>query len=317
MANIKDLKKKIKSTKSTYKITKAMKLVSAAKLAKSQGKIVGLRPYANELTKTIKQVTSVVRDYDHELMSSHQHHQAAILVLSSDKGLCGSFNSNLIKKVRSFIHQNSQLDFKLFFIGKKAKEVLTKEFENFEHLQFKKGMPTVDELRALADRLAELFRQKEISKLYLANNNFISMINVKPSVKQLLPFKLDLAQDSEAELTHQSAVKSSQGHKSANPKLDGSVSISSDSDHIDYVYDPSAKEILDALIPEVYFTTINTVLLESITGEHASRMIAMENASKNCSEVIKSVTLKMNKLRQAAITTELIEVVSGAESLKG
>lgn len=316
MANIKDLKKKIKSTKNTYKITKAMKLVSAAKLAKSQGKITGLRPYANELTKTIKQVTSVVRDYEHELMNSHQHDQAAILVMSSDKGLCGSFNSNLIKKVRSFIHQNSQLDFKLFFIGKKAKEVLTKEFENFEHLQFKKGTPSVDELRSLADRLAGLFRQKEISKLYLANNNFISLINVKPSVKQLLPFKLDLAQENDQELKSAAGKGSlnKSANKSANTKTAGSLS---EQEQIDYVYDPSAKQILDALIPEVYFTTINTALLESVTGEHASRMIAMENASKNCSEVIKSVTLKMNKLRQAAITTELIEVVSGAESLKG
>lgn len=288
MANIKDLKKKIKSTKSTHKITKAMKLVSAAKLSKAQSRILSLKPYSEELQKTVKKMTAVVSGYTHPLFNEIQTPHSVLLVISSDKGLCGSYNSGLAKKVRLFIKENSHLNFKGYYIGKKVKDLISKEVITGEHFKFKRNEPSVDELRAVSERLAELFKLKEVGKVFIAYNTFYSAMNYVPLVKQVLPFTLS---ESEKE------------------SMVGSLN--------EYKYEPSAESILDVLIPEVYFNSINTALLDAIASEHGARMVSMENASKNCSQVIKKQTLKMNKLRQAAITTELAEVVSGAESLKG
>lgn len=288
MANIKDLKKKIKSTKSTLKITKAMKLVSAAKLAKAQAKILSIKPYSEELQKTVKQITAVVQDYSHPLFNFFPGEHCYLLVISAEKGLCGSYNSGLVKRVRSFIKENSHLSFKVFFIGKKAKEVLAKDVNVGQQFKFKRAEPTQEELREIATLLSSQFENKEASKIYLAYNSFYSAMDFRPTIKQILPFTLT---EEEKNL------------------LKDSLS--------EYKYEPSATELLDVLIPEVYFNTINTALLDAVASEHGARMVAMENATKNSADVIKKLTLKMNKLRQAAITTELIEVVSGAESLKG
>lgn len=288
MANIKDLKKKIKSTKSTYKITKAMKLVSAAKLSKAQSKILSLKPYSEELQKTVKKMTAVVSGYTHPLFSEIQTSNAIMLVISSDKGLCGSYNSGLAKKVRLFLKENSHLSFKVSFVGKKVKDLIFKDIVMGEHYKFVKSEPTLEELRVVAEKIADLFKTKEMGKVYLAYNTFYSAMNYVPVVKQILPFTL-------SQVEKDSMVGGLQ----------------------EYKYEPSAESILDVLIPEVYFNSINTALLDAIASEHGARMVSMENASKNCSQVIKKQTLKMNKLRQAAITTELSEVVSGAESLKG
>jgi F-type H+-transporting ATPase subunit gamma len=288
MANIKELKKKIKSTKSTHKITKAMKLVSAAKLSKAQSRILSLKPYSEELQKTVKKMTAVVSGYSHPLFNDVQSPNAVLLVISSDKGLCGSYNSGLTKKIRMFLKEHSHLSFKLFFIGKKVKDLLQKEVNVGEHFKFRKSEPTVEELRQVSEKLAEMFRGKEVGKVYIAYNTFFSAMNYNPVVKQILPFTLSAAE-----------IESMAGNLK------------------EYKYEPSAESILDVLIPEVYFNSINTALLDAIASEHGARMVSMENASKNCSEVIRKRTLKMNKLRQAAITTELTEVVSGAESLKG
>jgi len=288
MANIKDLKKKIKSTKGTHKITKAMKLVSAAKLSKAQSRILSLKPYSEELQSTVKRMTAVVSGYSHPLFNDGTGPHSAMLIISAEKGLCGSYNSGLVKKVRQFLKENAHLNFKHYFVGKKAKDLLAKEVEIGQHFKFKKNEPTVDELRVVADTLSELFKSHEVSKVYVAYNTFFSAMNYLPVVKQILPFTLS---EKERE------------------KMAGSL--------LEYKYDPSPESILDILIPEVYFNTINTAVLDAIASEHGARMVSMENASKNCAEVIHKQTLKMNKLRQAAITTELIEVVSGAESLKG
>ncbi len=288
MANIKDLKKKIKSTKSTYKITKAMKLVSAAKLAKAQSRILSLKPYSEELQKTVKKMTAVVSGYSNPLLNETQTSHSILLVISSDKGLCGSYNSGLAKKVRLFLKENSHLNFKVSFVGKKVKDLIAKEVEVGEHFKFVKNEPTLEELRLVAEKIATQFKLSEVGKVFLAYNTFYSAMNYVPVVKQILPFTLsDAERDSMA----------------------GNLQ--------EYKYEPSAESILDVLIPEVYFNSINTALLDSIASEHGARMVSMENASKNCSQVIIKQTLKMNKLRQAAITTELSEVVSGAESLKG
>ena len=291
MANLKEFKKKIKSTKSTLKMTTAMKLVSAAKLAKAQTAIVGARPYANELEQTIKTVSALAKDYRHPFFKENlENKQAHLVIISSNKGLCGGYNSQLIKEVRNFLSKERELNIKVHYIGKKAREVLRNEAAYEGHLcTFKKDEPTYQELRKLAFDLARDFTTNEVGHLFVAYNRFYSAISFTPSVKQLLPMTVNLEEK-----------------KALQKKLP-----------FDFKYEPSSAEILETLIPEAYMSMLYTCLLDASAAEHGSRMSSMDSAANNCKDLIKKFTLKANKLRQAAITTELIEVISGAESLNG
>ena len=292
MANIKELKKKIKSTKSTSKITQAMKLVSAAKLAKAQNNILNSRPYARELEGTIKVVSALVQDYDHEyLHDKKDNNKAVLLVISSDKGLCGSYNSQLAKKVRKFLEESASngLDVKVYFIGKKVRDLLDAKFNKGKTFTFVKTEPTFVEMEHVGVELGELFTTGEVGKVFVAYNIFHSAIAFDPEVKQLLPMTMDKAE--KVELAEKFPF--------------------------DFKYEPSATEILNTLIPQTYISTLYTALLDAVAAEHGSRMSAMDSASSNCKKAIRTLSIKMNKLRQAAITTELSEVVSGAESVNG
>jgi F-type H+-transporting ATPase subunit gamma len=289
MANIKDLKKKIKSTKGTYKITKAMKLVSAAKLSKAQIRILGLRPYSSELEGTVRTVSALAQDYTNDYFLPKENNQSVVLVISSDKGLCGGYNSTLAKTVRKFATENKDEDLKFVWVGKKVRDLISKEFNSGKTFTFAKNDPTYEEVRKIAEELGSMFMDGEVGKVYVAYNSFISAIAFDSQVRQILPMQV--------------SEKAKEEIKTSYP--------------YDFKYDPSAEQILDTLVPEVYLTTVYTCILDAIASEHGSRMNAMENASKNSQEVIKKLSLKMNKLRQSKITTELIEVVSGAESLNG
>jgi len=286
MANIKDLKKKIRSTQSTSKITTAMKLVSAAKLNKAQQAISGARPYANELDSTIKTISALVRDYNHPYFNKNESAKSLILVISSDKGLCGGYNVQLTKKLDSFLKGNED-DYKLYFIGKKAKELLKSKVSFGKTITFEKSEPSFIEFNNIVDELAALFKSGEYGKVYIAYNSFNSAISFTSNVKQVLPMELDSEEKSRL----------------------------NDEFPFDFKYEPKPSVILDALVPQALVSTVWTAQLDALASEHGSRMAAMDNASKNCKELIRTLTLKMNKLRQAGITTELIEVVSGAESL--
>jgi F-type H+-transporting ATPase subunit gamma len=289
MANVKELKKKIKSTKGTLKITTAMKLVSAAKLNRAQQAIQNSRPYATELETSIKTISALVKDYSHSFLSENtENKRAALIVISSNKGLCGSYNSQLNREVRRFLRE-TDLDVKVYFIGKKAKDSLKNEVNQAKFFTFEKADPTYHEIQSIATELGELFVSGEYGKVLVAHNIFESAISFTPVVKQLLPMSMPVEEKDALKLKYP----------------------------FDFKYDPNPTEILDTLVPEAYVSTLYTCLLDGTAAEHGSRMAAMDSATKNCKEAIRSLTLKMNKLRQAAITTELIEVVSGAESLNG
>ena len=289
MANIKELKKKIKSTKSTSKITQAMKLVSAAKLAKAQQNIVNSRPYARELEETIKVVSALVQNYDHEYLHEKlDNKKAVLLVISSDKGLCGSYNSQLSKTVRKFLSESVE-DIKIYFIGKKVRDLLDSTNNKGKTFTFVKNEPTFVEMEHVGVELGELFTSGEVGKVYIAYNVFHSAIAFEPTVKQLLPMTMD--ENKKEELREKFPF--------------------------DFKYEPTPTEILNTLIPQTYISTLYTALLDAIAAEHGSRMSAMDSASSNCKKAIRTLSIKMNKKRQAAITTELSEVVSGAESLNG
>lgn len=289
MANIKDLKKKIKSTKGTLKITKAMKLVSASKLNKAQVRILGLRPYSSELEETVRTVSALAQNYSNVYFDQKENPKSVVLVISSDKGLAGGYNSSLAKTVRRFIDENPDEDLKFYWIGKKVRELLAKEVNAAKTFTFEKAEPTFEEIRKVAEELGQLFLTGEVGKVYVAYNSFVSAIAFDSMVRQVLPMQVPQEE--------KEAIKASYPY--------------------DFKYDPSAGQILDTLVPEVYLTTVYTCVLDAIASEHGSRMNAMENASKNSKEMVKKLSLKMNKMRQARITTELIEVVSGAESLNG
>lgn len=289
MANIKDLKKKIKSTKGTLKITKAMKLVSASKLNKAQVRILGLRPYSSELEETVRTVSALAQNYSNVYFNQTENPKSVVLVISSDKGLAGGYNSSLAKTVRRFIDANPDEDLKFYWIGKKVRDLLQSEVNAAKTFTFLKAEPTYEEVRKVAEELGQLFLGGEVGKVYVAYNSFVSAIAFDSMVRQVLPMQV-----------------SEQEKETIKGKFP-----------YDFKYDPSAEQILDTLVPEVYLTTVYTCMLDAIASEHGSRMNAMENASKNSREMVKKLTLKMNKMRQARITTELIEVVSGAESLNG
>lgn len=290
MANVKELKVRIASTKSTLQITSAMKLVSAAKLSKAQNKIQGFRPYSNELDKTVRVASALADNYTHEYLKENSSTKVALLILSSDRGLCGGYNSQLSKAIKKYVADNGANDFEYHFVGKKVKDLLARDgIEAKNHFEFEKGEITFSNIEKIAKSLAEEFKQAKVSKLVVAYNSFVSAIEFNPTVKQVLPMTVS-ATDKE-ELLKEFPV--------------------------DFKYEPSAKEILDAVIPDVMVTTIYTALLDAVAAEHATRMTAMDNATNNSKDMIKDLTLTMNKLRQAAITTELTEIVSGAESLNG
>jgi F-type H+-transporting ATPase subunit gamma len=288
MANVKELKVRIGSTKSTLKITSAMKLVSAAKLSKAQARVQGFKPYSSELDNTVRVAAALAENYSHEYLKEGTSKKVAVLIISSDKGLCGSYNSSVAKKVKNFLAEDGNEDFSLFFIGKKVKELLAREeMLPTKTFHYAKAEPVFSEAEAIVKELAQGFKDGTYGKVYVAFNTFISVIEFESKVMQILP--MTVSETEKEELAKEFPV--------------------------DFKYEPSATEILDTLIPEVLNTTIFTAMLDAIAAEHATRMTAMDNATTNSKDMIKTLTLTMNKLRQAAITTELTEIVSGAESL--
>lgn len=287
MANIKDLKVRIKSTKSTLKITSAMKLVSAAKLSKAQAKIQGFKPYSSELDKTVRVASALASDYTHEYLKENDSNKVALVIISSEKGLCGGYNSQLFKAVKNFM-DNTEGEVETFFIGRKVRELLSREgSKTGETFTFSKADPDFNEVKTIAQNLSKRFLDGDFGKIYVGFNSFVSAIEFNPTIKQVLPL-------SESDEDKQALIEEFP---------------------VEFLYEPSANEILDSLIPEVFNTTFYTCLLDAIAAEHGTRMTAMDNATNNSKDMIKTLTLKANKLRQAAITTELTEIVSGAESL--
>ena len=264
-----------------------MKLVSAAKLSKAQAAIQNSRPYAHELEHTIRTVSALAENYTHPFLQENEKNAMdVILLISSNKGLCGSYNSGLIKEVKRFMEEEKR-EFKIYFIGSKGKDLLGDSVNQGKLFMFDKQAPDFSEISEMGEEFGDLFQKKEFGRILIAYNVFHSAIRVVPTVKQVLPF-----------------VLASNEREKVKRELP-----------FDFKYEPSAKKILDELIPKVYTTSIWTCLLDGLASEHGSRMSAMDNAVSNCKEAIYDLTLKMNKLRQSAITTELIEVVSGAESL--
>lgn len=290
MANLKEVRTRIASVKSTQQITKAMKVVSAAKLRKAQGRIQQMRPYANKLEEIMGNLSSSTEGSSAaKYFEDREAKKILFVVVSADRGLCGGFNSTIYKKVISYINTNfSDLDssaIDLLTIGKKAKELFKKQpykvvekhdgfFTSFEWSDSEK----------IASKTIESFLNGTYDKVFICYNEFKNAAVYLSTVQQLLPIV-------------------------ENPAEEQSVT------NTDYIFEPSQSGILDELIPQSLKISFYKALLDSNASEHGSRMTAMDNATENAQELLRSLSIEYNKARQATITNEILEIVGGAEAL--
>ncbi|MFQ5876742.1 MAG: ATP synthase F1 subunit gamma [Acidobacteriota bacterium] len=290
MANVRDYRTRIRSVRSTQQITRAMKLVAAAKLRRAQERIVAARPYARKMREVLASLAARVHPERHPLLARRPEQRVIAVVVSADKGLCGSFNTNILARARSFLDGMRDRDVRVDVVGRKARDwfrrrryATRREFVDL----FRDLSP--GHARVIASDLTRGFAAAEFDAVYLVYNEFKSAIQQRVVVEPLLPVR-------------PSALGGGEGDAAATAT--------------EYIYEPSRAVLFDALLPKHVETQVYRALLESAAAEHGARMAAMDNATRNAEEMIESLTLQMNKIRQASITKEILEVVSGAEALK-
>jgi F-type H+-transporting ATPase subunit gamma len=284
MAKTLDLRRRIRSIRNTMQVTKAMKMVSAAKLRRAQERIVQARPYAHRMREVLRSLATRANPEGHPLLRVRGDRRVELVVVTADKGLCGSFNTNLYKTATSFLERFGDREITVHCVGRKGRDYFRRRnyavhrewVDVFRRLDY----PTAAEIaRDLMDR----YVRQELDAVYVVYNEFKSLLRQQPVVERLLPLdREELAAGESRE---------------------------------DYLYEPGAAELFDRLLPLHVEVQVYRALLESAAAEHAARMRAMDSATNNAAEFIEKLTLQMNRIRQASITTELIEVVSGAEAL--
>jgi F-type H+-transporting ATPase subunit gamma len=298
MPSLIDLRRRIRAVKNTQQITKAMKMVAASKLRRSQERVMNARPYAIQLKRVLSSAASRVDASIHPLLTVREQtpaSRALVIVVTGDKGLCGSFNTNIIKTAGAYVTQ-SPTPCDLGLVGRKGRDYFVRRgfaavFEQvgiFQKLRFEDG-------RAIGKLAVDQFLSGAVDRVVLIYNEFKSVISQKVVVDQLLPIASE-------------AVASDEPQAAAAVPAEGFLPV-------DYLYQPSAQEIFDQLLPRYIDVQVYRALLESNAAFFAAQMTAMDTATKNSADMIASLTLYMNKVRQAAITREIIEVVSGAEAL--
>ena len=301
MANLIDIRRRIRSVKNTQQITKAMKMVAAAKLRRSQDRILATRPYALELRKVVAKLAQAQaaasqgegdESAAHPLLRVRPEEKVLLGIVTGDRGLAGSFNATVLRRAQEEIRgRGGQADLLLLgkkgadFFGRRSTPVRSSHRDLFSNV-------TYEEADEIARDLATAYASGEYDAVYVIYNEFKSVMQQELTVEQLLPIPVD-AEGAQGE----SAVAGSPG--------------------TDYLFEPSAGSILADILPRYVSFQVYRVLLESQAAEHAARMTAMDSATKNAGEMIDKLTLTYNRARQAAITTELIEVVSGASALEG
>ena len=286
MPSLIDLRRRIRAVKSTQQITKAMKMIAASRLRKSQERIVNARPFANEALRVLRDLAARTDASAHPLLAVREEKTALVFVLTADKGLCGSFNTNIIKAAGQEILAEPARDVRLGLIGRKGRDffrrrgypVAYERVNVFQHLKF-------EDAEAVAEVAIGEYAAARVDAVYLIYNEFKSVMQQRVVAEKLLPIpRADL------------------------DELDAAA-------RVDYIYEPSPAALFEQLLPGHVRVQVWRALLESAAAENAARMTAMDAATKNATEMIDGLTLYMNKVRQAGITREIIEVVSGAQAL--
>lgn len=289
MASLKDIKKRITTVQNTQQITKAMKMVSAAKLRRAQQAVEAARPYADKIAEVLASLSLRVEEEDqHPLLQERGKDRALIVLITADRGLCGGFTANISKAVERHVQEKRDGfgDYDVMIIGRKGHEFLKRRPVQIEKVHENiTGNVTYASAQLLAQEIIDGYLADRWDAVYLAYNAFHSAISQEVTIAPIMP------------------VEPQQ------PPEDEPV--------IDYIYEPSIKDVLAQIVPKYVETQMFRALLESAASEHGARMTSMDNASKNASEMIDNLTLEYNRARQAAITKELSEIVSGAESIKG
>jgi F-type H+-transporting ATPase subunit gamma len=295
MPNLLDIRRRIKSVKNTQQITKAMKMVSAAKLKRAQDRVVTARPFANKMTEVLAGLADRTdENFHHPLLDPRGDERYLVVLVTADKGLCGAFNTNLTKAAQAFIASNPGKEIEILAVGRKGRDFFRRRGAALagEYIGVTgKGRVDFSEALEIARDVIKRFTEDEgIDKVFLVYNEFKSVMQQRVAIEPLLPVARKAPSAEEA--------------TSSEP-----VSL------VDYIYEQPPAEIFAKLLPQLIETQIFRALLESIASEQGARMTAMDSASKNARELIDSLTLNMNRIRQAAITNEIIEVVSGAAAL--
>jgi F-type H+-transporting ATPase subunit gamma len=293
MPNLLDIRRRIKSVKNTQQITKAMKMVSAAKLKRAQDRVVTARPFANKMTEVLGALAARTdEDFHHPLLDARGDDRYLLVLVTADKGLCGAFNTNLIKAAQAFVRDNPGKQIEILAVGRKGRDFFRRRGASLvgEYIGVTgKGRVEFSEALEIARDLIKRFNEDEgIDKAFIIYNEFKSVLQQRVVTEQLLPVSRAVSGEPEA------------------AAADKPLTL------VDYIYEQPPAEIFARLLPRLIETQIFRALLESIASEQGARMTAMDSASKNARELIDSLTLNMNRVRQAAITNEIIEVVSGA-----
>lgn len=284
MAGMRDIKRRIRSVQNTQQITKAMKMVAAAKLRKAQARVVAARPYTDKLQEVLLRLVGTIEDFQHPLLESRPVQKVGYVVLAADRGLCGGYNANILRLAHRTLaeHDNAAV----VAVGRKARDYFRRRhFELVRDYVDLGDEPNYIQARELARQITGMYQEGVFDEVHLIYTEFISAIRQKQSIIKLLPI---VKPDGEPAPDHQTA----------------------------YIYEPSPQEVLNTLLPRYVETIVYRALLEAKASEHGARMTAMGAATDNAAELIRKLTLSFNRARQAAITKEISEIVGGAAALQ-
>ncbi|PYT55687.1 MAG: ATP synthase F1 subunit gamma [Acidobacteria bacterium] len=289
MPTLLDFRRRIRSVKNTQQITRAMKFVAAAMLRRAQERALAARPFAKELARVLRSTMSRISEPQHPLLAHRPEERILVIVMTGERGLAGAFNTNVLRKASDFFRANKNKKISVIPVGKKGRDSLKKAGFNviaeYVNVLARVDFATAREISAL---VTDLYAEEKIDSVHLVFSEFKTVMSANLAAEKLLPVEaIRIEEESAAE---QAASK------------------------VDYIYEQAAERLLDKLLPRYVETQMLRAMLESSAAEHGARMTAMESATKNAGEVIDALTLHMNKVRQAAITKEIIEIVSGASS---
>ena len=357
MANVLDLRRRIRSVKNTRQITKAMKMVSAARLRRAQERMMAARPYARMITSVLESLTRRIEIIDpetgnlrHPLFATREEKRVLVVVISGDRGFAGAFNANIVKAATQFIDAGPDQEFDIEAVGRKGRDVLRRRFPVAEYAQVsaesaeahgergaRKGRIEISgdhpgmllkletsRVFDLAENIISRYCHEEIDAAYIVYNEFKSVIAQRVVVEKLLPLiKIGTQQVAgAAEPTLAEKERAAEAALTSGIALEAADTGEADDEakkfgtaNVDYIYEQPPEELFNGLLPQYISAMLYHAMTESVAAEHAARMTAMDSATNNASDMIDSYTLQMNRVRQAAITKEIIEIVSGAAAV--
>jgi F-type H+-transporting ATPase subunit gamma len=356
MANVLDLRRRIRSVKNTRQITKAMKMVSAAKLRRAQERALAARPYAKMINSVLASLTRRVDIFDdatgnlrHPLFATRPEKRVLLIIVSGDKGFAGAFNANILKTAFQFIGGNPDKQIDVEAVGRKGRDLTRRRYPMAVYVEQVDDQGVARQIRerkapvevtgdhpgmllkleqsrvqAMAESIIQRYQSEEIDAAYIVYNEFKSVIAQRLVVEKLLPLlKIGIPQIAGAvEPTAEEKERAAEAALSAGIEIEAADTAEADEEakkfgtaDVDYIYEQPAEELFAGLIPQYVTSMLYHAMTESVAAEHAARMTAMDSATNNASDMIDALTLHMNRVRQAAITKEIIEIVSGAAAL--